>query len=164
MRQWFTAFFPILWLLHSFGSPLLGCFLSLEGTVIWMSFEGWALSSHLSSVTIWPLKSALAITHCKEKLWPGLRITLISVYKHTYLEGSMSPFLFSKIIVASPLGLVASQPWDFDQSQIFLIMEQKVEMLSEWALGSTRRFAFSLLSSTRAVLPFPRSVLIRIHS
>lgn len=87
------------------------------------------------------LESALAITCCKEKLWPRLRAAgHWSMYTNIYLEGSMTPFLFSKTIVGSSLGLLASQLWAFDQSKLFLIMEQKVEMLPEWALGSTCSF------------------------
>lgn len=138
MRQCFTAFFLILWLLHSFGSPLLGCFLSLGGTVMWMSFEGWAFGSHLSSVTVCPVGVGIS-RHPLQSSDQGWGQHWY-MYTNIYLEGSMTPFLFSKTIVCSSLGLIASQPWAFDQSKLFLIMEQKVEMLPEWALGSTCRF------------------------
>lgn len=64
-----------------------GCLLRLEHSAV--TYLQWQFDQ---------LKFALAITLCREKLWPRLRATLIYVCKHICVEGSMIPFLLSKTV------------------------------------------------------------------
>lgn len=106
-RKHFTAFSSILWL-YILSVPSFGMF-----PQCWRGWYGWLLRAEHSAV--WPVKTLntgqlLAIIPCKGKVWPRLRAALIYVYKYTYLESSLTQFLFIKTTVGFPLGPMNSSP------------------------------------------------------